>query len=451
MDDTPLSNKDYSGQSTPVDHLSCSSNDMYENFLYYTNDIGMNSFTNLQVERMLTVIDNAPRRKSLYNAKGTTYPNDLFFDLAVNSIISPGKVECGQEQVLAVEIKNNGTVPAKHFDIIYAINNNVKSYRYDGDTLKTAQVAQLVLEEVNLLPGNYKLSINLDNIPNDIRSSNDSKTLVFAVDQQSDFIPLREQFEHFSLNATKWISINEDNKVGWELVETPESGGQETAAWMNMYNYEDEKQQDWLISPSLDFSTATEASLTFKTSYAKNASFNDQLRILASSNCGADFNEVIAVYSPSELASATSTDFWEPGKQSEWTRRTIDLSKYAGEPEMRLAFVTVNEFGNNLYLDDIEFYTTSSQNLVSTAKNSFTIYPNPSNGGQFKLAFNTSGRQLVEILIYDRVGKLVSQSYFPNTLNQTYDYDLFGLRAGIYIVVAKGEDFVRSKKVMIVH
>ncbi|MCK5703408.1 MAG: T9SS type A sorting domain-containing protein, partial [Cyclobacteriaceae bacterium] len=74
---------------------------------------------------------------------------------------------------------------------------------------------------------------------------------------------------------------------------------------------------------------------------------------------------------------------------------------------------------------------------------------NPTNDGLFKLSFNTSERQNVVIYIYDQMGRILTMDEYPNTLNQTYYYDLTGYRSGVYFINAKGKDFVRSKKLVI--
>jgi len=272
---------------------------------------------------------------------------------------------------------------------------------------------------------------------------------VFAVDDQTDFIPLRQQFETINFASTNWITINEDNNIGWELTSAPGVSGDNTAALMNFYNYENRQQMDWLITPSMDFSDAVEASFKFRTSYAKNLDYNDQLRILASKDCGVNFDQVLEIYNSNELSIKSSEVFWKPEDQSEWKEHSIDLASYVGENNVRLAFLAVNDYGNNLYLDDVEFYTTSTENIVPTARNSYTLFPNPTNDGQFKLAFNTSERQEVIIFIYDQMGRLINMESYKNTLNQTYFYDLTGFRTGVYFITAKGKDFVRSKKLII--
>lgn len=64
-DDTPES-EGPNGFCEP--HYSCNSWDMIENYMDYTNDACMNIFTKDQKERILTVLENSPRRASLLNS-----------------------------------------------------------------------------------------------------------------------------------------------------------------------------------------------------------------------------------------------------------------------------------------------------------------------------------------------------------------------------------------------
>jgi hypothetical protein len=53
--------------------------------------------------------------------------------------------------------------------------------------------------------------------------------------------------------------------------------------------------------------------------------------------------------------------------------------------------------------------------------------------------------------IYDELGREVVVGEFPNTLNQTYYYNLQSQPAGIYFVHVVGKDFIRSKKLLVTH
>lgn len=64
--DTPPS--DASNFGCPTTHVSCGSVDMVQNYMDYTNDACMNLFTGDQTTRMITVLQNSPRRASLLTA-----------------------------------------------------------------------------------------------------------------------------------------------------------------------------------------------------------------------------------------------------------------------------------------------------------------------------------------------------------------------------------------------
>ncbi|MCG8306728.1 MAG: choice-of-anchor J domain-containing protein [Cytophagales bacterium] len=449
VSDTPNSNKEYSGECPASERFSCESSDMYENYLNYTNDGCMNAFTVGQVTRMEVILTDAPRRASLLNAIGTRYPDDMYFDLAIRSINSPGVVECGLEVQPVIEVKNNGTIPVPAFDIDYYFNETKQTYTYQGDTIFTGEIKEVLLPDHPVEYGTYELLAELNNIPDDVNGSNNKLRKAFAVDNQDDFVPLREQFEISTPDETNWIIVNEDKEIGWELENAPNHRNDNTAMFLNFYNYETRQEIDWLISPSLDFTGAVEASLTFKTSYARNQEFNDQMRIVASSDCGKNFDDLIGILNSSDLSVTSSGKFWEPEDQNDWLDHTINLDDYAGKNNIRIAFQAINDFGNNLYLDDIEFFTVSSDKIVKTAQGSFKVYPNPTGDRHVRMTFNTSRRQDVYVLIYDRMGKLIVSNEYPNTLNQTYHYDLTGYRSGVYFIHSRGEDFMRTKKLII--
>lgn len=64
--DTPLS--DAANYGCPTTHVSCGTVDMVQNYMDYTDDACMNIFTANQTTRMLTVLQNSPRRASLLTA-----------------------------------------------------------------------------------------------------------------------------------------------------------------------------------------------------------------------------------------------------------------------------------------------------------------------------------------------------------------------------------------------
>ena len=76
-EDTPPQDKNHSGCPT-IPPLACDGRPaMIENYMDYTADRCMNIFTNDQISRMHTVLENSPRRKTLMTSPGLKEPSPV--------------------------------------------------------------------------------------------------------------------------------------------------------------------------------------------------------------------------------------------------------------------------------------------------------------------------------------------------------------------------------------
>ena len=75
----------------------------------YTDDPCMNIFTKDQIDRMVTVLGNSPRRASLLVSPGATDPTTVANDLGIRSIVAPANTACPASITPAIEIRNYGS------------------------------------------------------------------------------------------------------------------------------------------------------------------------------------------------------------------------------------------------------------------------------------------------------------------------------------------------------
>jgi len=54
------------------------------------------------------------------------------------------------------------------------------------------------------------------------------------------------------------------------------------------------------------------------------------------------------------------------------------------------------------------------------------------------------------VSIIDMNGKRHFQATYPNTLNQSFPFDLAGKRAGVYFIKAVGRDFSSIRKLVLI-
>ncbi|MEM9982931.1 MAG: M43 family zinc metalloprotease, partial [Bacteroidota bacterium] len=80
VDDTPSQQTDNDGCPNFPQPSCGNTSDMFMNYMDYTNDVCMNLFTQGQVDRMVTVLDNSPRRTELLssNVAEDIQPNGIY-------------------------------------------------------------------------------------------------------------------------------------------------------------------------------------------------------------------------------------------------------------------------------------------------------------------------------------------------------------------------------------
>jgi hypothetical protein len=248
---------------------------------------------------------------------------------------------------------------------------------------------------------------------------------------------------------TLWSIYNPDNDITWELEDVPVNLEENRAAVMRMYDYLKIAETDWLVSPVLDLKSTQEANITFDFSYARGSVTDDILELRVSTDCGATWPYTIFSASGEQLETGSTDGPWLPEGSAEWKKGYADLQQFAGLEQVRMAFITTNLNGNNLFLDNIEMFITGFTQDISLEENSILAHPNPSEGSSFYVTVKTDQRQDVVMQVVDMTGKIVYMQELDNVLNQTFEIDLVRERSGIYILKAVGNTYNETTRVFL--
>ena len=370
-------------------------------------------------------------------------------DVAIRKVISPSPVVCVNEIHPKIEIYNAGTIITS-LKVRTTINGQSSDVQtFSGLTILGGSTFQLDLSPVNLRTGTNTLYVELlePNGVTDINSSNNALTYYSIVNESIDVIPVRQTFEQEEDDA--WSVINPLGGMVWEQKRI----GSNTSIVFNAYSNPNEGDQSWLVSPVLDFSTATQASLAFDVAYASRSELMDELLVLASTDCGITFSDTLLRPARSLLTDGkTSTGSWQPAQDSDWEKLTIELPNLVGGSEVRLAFVLTNGNGNNMYLDNIEIFT-ADEPVFSDFE--MVVHPNPfyihkqDDEYKLQLTFNVAEKIAVSIEIIDMLGRVLVYEEADNILNQTYAIDMPDIPSGSYLVRAKTAENVLTQRVII--
>lgn len=404
-----------------------------------TTSLSLNAFIGNKIQIAFEVVNGWGNNVYLDNVIVST---DQLIDLALLSVESPGPVTCVASPAPQVRLKNLGSVAITSFTIQATINNQAQTAQTISNiSFEASEEKTFTLNTLPLLNGNNTIVYTISN-PNglpDANAQNNTLTVKRIVNDYTENIPLRENFNgNFS---TKWSVVSQNNQAEWISVAT----NKENSLGYIAFDNTNKGEESWLISPVLDFSKTSKASLFFDVSYASQSRGNEKLRILYSEDCGQTFSNILYDQSGSSLSTVTSNDYWTPTSDEDWRREFINLNSLTGKDQLRFAFVATNDFGNNLYIDNIEYFIDDDPFPISL-QDPYSVY---GGGDELKLTFNLDEKQTTYLKIYTMQGQLLVDNVLPETLNQTYSFDLGIQGSGIYIVQVIFKEGARATKVFL--
>ncbi len=355
-DDTPVCNGQlYGCNAHPVSQ--CGNDRMIENYMDYSDDGCMNIFTIDQAVRMRIVLENCPRRRSLITSPALVPPYAT--DAAIIDLPIPQDLCPGTHNIAAV-LRNNGTTNnLTSVPIAYQINGGPWQATTWTGTLAPGSTTNLTLSGLSFTtPGVYNLTV-CSNLAGDPDRSEDTVRTTFTV--HNGFYPLFEDFEAWSgraFPASLWRVSNPDGDcVTWRPAHCVGSNGQRTTAmYANLWAYDQTGRRDELYTPLIDLTNAPAGvSLAFDVAYARyDNSSADELRVEISTDCGATWSATpLYQRAGNVLATTANTTLrYIPSAAGQWRTETVSLNAYTGQ-RIRLRFVTINQYGNNIWIDNV--------------------------------------------------------------------------------------------------
>ncbi len=228
----------------------------------------------------------------------------------------------------------------------------------------------------------------------------------------------------------------------------------EGAAAMRIRNATNKKDVRELISPSFNIENIPVSAryITFRMAYARisTAASVDQLRVLASIDCGKTWTEYYKRSNTTNPKLSTIGDAASdvvPGsfipEPFQYRKDSISLSSLpAATKNLIVKFEMTSEKGNFLYLDNFEISTlTAADKLLATGKLALDIYPNPTKDQSSIIIRNpNSGALTLELM--DVTGKVIGSNEMKTNSGEDVttvsSSSLFGKVApGLYFIRAK--------------
>jgi PKD repeat protein len=268
----------------------------------------------------------------------------------------------------------------------------------------------------------------------------------------------RETFEDDGFRSQYWTIDNPDNDKTWEIFEIGGTTPGSFAAGINFTEYFAIGQRDRLISPPFNLNGLNSASLSFQHAYAKRLEeVSDSLIIYISDDCGTTWTRIFADAEDGSGNFAThemTENFW-PEIASDWCISgwgascfDIDISQWAGSPDVQIAFETYSFYGNPMFIDNISIsqYVGVESNIIS--KDDIQVFPNP-NSGKFTVVIPEE-QIFEELVIYNQIGQVVHNERLNSQENSIRINMGSEWRNGIYLIrLTNSNNQIITKKVVV--
>ena len=247
-----------------------------------------------------------------------------------------------------------------HFSIFRSLTNQFNEAILLSDTITVLNYTDVDFPEGDLTAYYWISAFNDKNM-----ESEKSQTDITIIDN----ILRKEKFDGL-FPPVGWTISNPDNARTWDLYELDGGGGGEAllpnlvidngrAAFVNFYSYSSEGQID--VLKTKPFLVHEHDYLKFDVFYrGYDNTYEDALNVLISTDGGETFNDVLydkTTYTGLRTMPGYDSDYSTPLKAENWRTEGIDLSAYDGE-EIIVAFQSINGYGNDLYIDNVESSST---------------------------------------------------------------------------------------------
>ena len=407
--DTPTQQAQSSG--CPTNQNTCGSLDQIENYMDYSNDSCMNTFTNDQVARMRAILNpanNIINRGSLVSVDAVPTACSTNPDFNIAATNSPISISSGTNQ--AIFNLNFSALNGYNTNTIFSVTNGLPtgaSTVFSQASMNADGTFTLTIGNLSgVAPGSYTITISA--------AGSTTKTIDVVL--------------------TIGSSCNSYNSTQNNVAVPPATvNGTEAAPGESILN----------IANNI---IINDVNITINVTYA----YVEDLRIVLTSpdNTSVELIKNIANNAGVNFTNTVLDDAGANAIQSTVTANAPFTATYS--PSSPLSTFNGKESAGNWKLSVYDNWTPDEATIVSwnielcgtpvlgiedkKIADSFALWPNPNNG-EFHVSFNSTNNDTVTLAAYDIRGRKVTDQSFENNsnvFNQTINFNT--LAKGVYIL-----------------
>jgi thiol-disulfide isomerase/thioredoxin len=357
---------------------------------------------------------------------------------------------CSAGVNLSVRLFNYSTSPLTSATITVTVNSVVQQTIPWTGNLSTYAYATVNITGVTGNVGSNTAQVSITGINGgaDTRASNNTTNVPFTIFSNVGGAPVTQSFSSAVFPPSSWTLYNGGSTPTWSFSTAGYNGT--GSAKMDFYN-SPQGDQDVLTLPPMDFSGYSSGSLIFDRSHKRySASYADNFKILVSTNCGTTWT---TIYNKSGATLATvagyTTSAWLPTLSTDWLADNVDLTPYLGNTSVLVKLEANSGYGNNLFIDNINFNFTTGISTV-TVPVQFNLFPNPA-GKNTTVSFNLQNKGNVTVNVVNALGQIVQTVVNETLVPAEYQFNISteNLGKGIYSVNILSADGTSSSQLVV--
>jgi hypothetical protein len=424
--------------------ISCNNGpngDMFVNHMDYSDDACLLMFTANQRDVMRAILSAGGSRYSIRKSVGCLNPD--FNDAGITAILSPGPEICGGDFEAKARMRNFGTNALTQAEVEFYMDGSLSATFPWTGTLGSNQQAIISQSFFNLPAGPHQLIVKTASPNNSLDpvQANNADTLDFVVlDNQGIAAPYAEGLEGAAFPPAGWQLVNPDALTGWQRTSSASYAGS-ASVFMDNFNYASVGAADEFLLPDVDISAFSQPQLSFWVAYAQfgaNTGFADTLEVWLSSDCGITYKRYYQKFGASLATRSPLGGPFVPAGAGEWRKESISLSDFAGSTGLSVRFRAINNYENNLYVDNINLEQSVVLSLPGLER-SARLYPQPAQG-QLWLHWEGSLRPAAALSLQDLAGRALRQYQVSLIPGEAQALDVRGLPAGLYFLRIGGSE-----------
>jgi hypothetical protein len=380
----------------------------------------------------------------------TVPPGGVVTDLEVQSNTTRPATYCNNQLTPEVKVDNLGSAAASNFEVSYTLNGGTPVTQNVSSSVAAGGSTTVTFPSVTLGLGINDISYEVNTANNsslfDLTPGNNVKetTPIVTMPTGTFGTYFYEDMESYSFGDDVFNNAIIDNPKDYVVSVVNRQSSQAFTNSMGSFGNSQQSllfffydipqgEKVSLVFEKLDLSNTSFNEIVFARAYAQYSNEDDKLEVKVSEDCGQNWTTIYSK-SGSDLATTSpKNSLWGPSP-SQWAWDTIRIPQYAGTPELMVKFEGVSDFGNNLFIDDIQFKNNTYVGEKEYASiPSVSVYPNPAQE-QAQIEFPLSGKADVRLELTDVAGKTILQRQFLDQAQGSFRQmlDVSALPAGVY-------------------